>query len=303
MLFRGKTLSRLFAIPCLGNFWLYYYRKTGIIVEDLSSKYDDYQMALGFSTLNNLLNRFGYHVTCSHDPRYVHVQKRFLESALESFEVIAQALVCKAGLKTFIQIGANDGVHDDGLRPLIADHKLQGILVEPQPHAAELLRERYRTNSNVKVAEVAVASENGVLQLWRVSEVTLIGKLKMDAVTSFDRDSLSVKLKRWGVKAELEPFSVKAMSLQGILEEYQIESPDIVMIDTEGMDRIVLDQVQLSESGPALIQFEINNLNSRDLEYCRQRLVGVGYRFILTERDVICIHPAYLRYLVGEGAL
>jgi FkbM family methyltransferase len=149
------------------------------------------------------------------------------------------------------------------------------------------------------VAEVAVASKNGLLQLWKVAQVTQIGKLKMDAVTSFDRSSLSVKLKKWGVKAELEPISVKAMSLQEILEEHQMVSPDIVVIDTEGMDRIVLDQVEFSEKGPALIQFEINNLNSKDLEYCRQRLIRSGYKFILTERDAICIHPAYLRYLVG----
>ena len=181
----------------------------------------------------------------------------------------------------------------------VAEHQLQGILVEPQPLAAEVLRERYRLNPNVKVAEVAVASKNGLLQLWKVAQVTQIGKLKMDAVTSFDRSSLSVKLKKWGVKAELEPISVKAMSLQEILEEHQMVSPDIVVIDTEGMDRIVLDQVEFSEKGPALIQFEINNLNSKDLEYCRQRLIRSGYKFILTERDAICIHPAYLRYLVG----
>ena len=36
---------------------------------------------------------------------------------------------------TFLQIGAYDGVGDDDLRNLVKDHRLRGVMVEPQPEA------------------------------------------------------------------------------------------------------------------------------------------------------------------------
>lgn len=244
--------------------------------------------------LNQCLNRFNLHLSLEKDPGLIHIKRKFLESALETFGVIAEALIRNAGLKTFAQIGANDGVHNDGLGRLIQTHGLRGVMVEPQPHAAALLRQRYADRPEVHVVESAVGSHEGKLTLWRTVGLERSGKTKLDALTTADRRLLERQIKLMGLQCEIESLEVPVLPLTQILQQHQLAKPEIVVIDTEGMDRIVLDQVDLHEHGPAVIQFEASHLNSKDLAACHSRLAGRGYRFTLTERDVIAVHPAYV---------
>src|SRR5438093_1498023 len=43
----------------------------------------------------------------------------------------------------FIEIGSNDGEHDDHLRPFILSRPWSGIMVEPVPYVFERLRRNY----------------------------------------------------------------------------------------------------------------------------------------------------------------
>lgn len=244
--------------------------------------------------LNQLLNRFNLHLSFEKDPGLVHIKRKFLESTLETFEVITEALIKNAGLKTFVQVGANDGVHNDGLGKLIQRYPLRGVLVEPQPHAAALLRERYAAREGIHIAEAAVGTQAGKLTLWRTVGIERSGKTKLDALTTADRGLLERQIKLMGIQCTLESLHVPMLALSQILQQHQITKPEIVVIDTEGMDRIVLDQVDLHEHGPAVIQFEASHLHSHDLAICHQRLSAKGYRFTLTERDVIAVHPAFV---------
>lgn len=242
---------------------------------------------------NSFLNRFNLHLSFEKDPGLIHIKRKFLESTLETFEVIAEALIRNAGLKTFVQVGANDGVHNDGLGKLIQRHPLRGVLIEPQPHAAALLRERYAGRGGVHVVESAVGTQAGRLTLWRTTGIERSGKTKLDALTTADRGLLERQIKLMGIACSIESLEVPVLPLAAILAQHQIAKPEIVVIDTEGMDRIVLDQVELHEHGPAIIQFEASHLDSHDLAACHQRLSAKGYRFTLTERDVIAVHPDF----------
>jgi FkbM family methyltransferase len=239
------------------------------------------------------------HVTSGPDPAFTSVQRKFLDRAFECGALLAEAAVRLGGLRTFVQIGANDGAHDDTLTPLIKRYGLRGVLVEPQPAAAASLRALHAAHAGVTVAEVAVAAERGELTLWRLVGPERVGKLKLDAVTSFDRGHLEKHRRQSGADLTIESFSVPAMPLAEILREHELGKPDMVFIDTEGMDRVILDQVDLSAEGPAFIQFEFSNLKSEDLRHCHRRLLEQGYRFTLTNRDAICIHPSLVAKMVG----
>jgi FkbM family methyltransferase len=249
------------------------------------------------SIFNKLLNRFGIHLSVGKDPRLTHVKNRILESTFETFELIAESLITKAKLTTFIQVGANDGIHNDGLGRLLQKYPLQGVMVEPQPHAAALLRQRYAGREGIHIVEAAVGSHAGKLTLWRTSGLERHGNTKLDALTTADRALLERQLRQMNITCNIEPLEVPVMPLSHILEQHRIAGSDIVVIDTEGMDRIVLDQVAFDDRGPAVIQFESVHLDSDDLSHCYRRLASYGYRFNMTERDVIAVHPIYVGLL------
>jgi FkbM family methyltransferase len=156
------------------------------------------------------------------------------------------------------------------------------------------LRERYAGREGIHIVEAAVGAEAGKLTLWRTVGIERSGKTKLDALTTADRGLLEKQIKLMGIQCSLESLEVSLLLLSQILQQYQIAKPEIVVIDTEGMDRIIMDQVDLHEQGPAVIQFEASHLHSLDLAACHQRLSAKGYRFTLTERDVIAVHPAFV---------
>lgn len=244
--------------------------------------------------INRLLNRAGLHLSYNDDPRLVHVQRRFLETSFDPFTLIAAPLIASGMIRTVVQVGANDGVCDnDPLYSLIHRFDFRAVLVEPQPGPAAKLRELHGGNALVSIAEVAISDQCGELQLWRV-DLPEDDEASNSRITSMNPNHLKRFLKSKGSRTGIAPLMVRAVTFPKLLEEFGISRPDLLIIDTEGMDRIVLDQVVIDESGPGVIVFETNNLKSDDLEHCWKRLKAQAYQFILTERDAICIHPEFV---------
>jgi hypothetical protein len=44
----------------------------------------------------------------------------------------------------FVQVGANDGIRDDALRPSVLKHQLSGVLIEPLPDLFAKLQRNYQ---------------------------------------------------------------------------------------------------------------------------------------------------------------
>lgn len=246
--------------------------------------------------INNLLNKINIHICRDKDPAYTFIQRKFIDNAFECSDIILATLIKKFNLKTFIQIGANDGSSpDDPLNQLIASNQLTGVLVEPQPIPANQLRRLYAGNSDITIVEAAVSTKAGKIKLWRFNNEAKVGRLKLDSVTSAHKSHLEKHKRISGTSALIEAFEVDALTLKDILSIGNLAAPDLFIIDTEGMDKVVLEQIEITETSPAIIQFEISNLRSHDLRECYNILFKKGYRFTLTNRDAICIHPNYIR--------
>jgi len=241
--------------------------------------------------INQTLHRFGIHIAADADPALAFAQRRFVDDSFDCSGLLAEQCIIRGGLRSTVQIGANDGSHNDSVTPLIRKFGLRAVLVEPQPGAAASLRALHADNPAVSVAEVAVAEQVGVLRMWRAANAAQRGKSKPDAWTSADRSHVERHLQISGLGGTVEPFDVRAMPLAQILDEHALPEPEMVFIDTEGMDRVILDQFELRTNGPLFIQFEANNLHSSDLNHCHSKLKERGYRFVCAGRDIVCIHP------------
>src|SRR5262249_43347423 len=70
------------------------------------------------------------------------------------------------GVRTFLQIGANDGFRSDPLNLAIRRHNLRGMFVEPQRYYFEQLKKTYSGLGGVQFLQCAIAAKAGRMQMF-----------------------------------------------------------------------------------------------------------------------------------------
>lgn len=71
--------------------------------------------------------------------------------------------------KHVIQIGANDGVQNDPLRPYLKKPgNYEAILVEPIPFYIQKLRDLYKDRSDIKIVHAAIGSKSDTADLYYI---------------------------------------------------------------------------------------------------------------------------------------
>jgi FkbM family methyltransferase len=226
---------------------------------------------------NKLYRRLG--IERCYTPPLITRRPELLVRSLLPF-VVAQELLKNPQL-TFLQIGAFDGEGDDDLRQLIVQHRLRGVLVEPQPAAFARLQQTYHDQPQVVLLQSAIAEEQGTRVLY-----CRRGPASMAA--SFDREHL----KRHGISdREIVAQNVTCHTVMSALVAAQLDGVDLVQIDAEGYDWPIIRSIEFSVLRPAILRFEYRNMQSCDADECLGFLASHGYRFLVEPRDIIAILP------------
>jgi len=185
----------------------------------------------------------------------------------------------------FIQVGANDGILDDPLRELILEHRLPGLMIEPQPHVFEKLCCNYKDRPGLLFEKVAVSTEDGTLAIYCVSNGAPISS-DHSGLVSFDKKHL---LKE-GVPAQyIEQCTVPAVRLSTLLSKHGIEKVDLLQVDVEGYDYQVVRSALESNILPTIINYEHCHLVPRVRLACKQLLDKHGYCFIEVGKDTLAV--------------
>jgi FkbM family methyltransferase len=184
-----------------------------------------------------------------------------------------------------LQIGANDGRHADPINTYIQQFGWGGVLVEPIPAQFERLKETYDNNSGLQFINAAITDHDGSVTMY--SAVDQNGALQ--GKDSLDPRVLSKHM--WLVpeseNTDIGEVVVPAMTFHTLLGTTGIAAIDMLVVDTEGHDAVIMEQV-LSEPGlPRIpyIMFEHCHLSSLE----RKRLMGTlherGYKTTKLRRD------------------
>lgn len=184
-----------------------------------------------------------------------------------------------------LQIGAHDGVRSDPLNRLINKHNWQGLLVEPVPAYFERLQANYRDHTLLQMARVAITNHDGEAVLHAVKPPS--GSSRLEGCDSLDREA--IKRTEWVTKNPsrlIKAMTVPAMRLQTLLDAYEVPHIDYFVIDAEGHDKIILDQLDFSRYSPKFILYEYNHLNSKDRRELVVRLRNQGYDLTTLKRDI-----------------
>lgn len=212
-----------------------------------------------------------------------------------SFHSLTEKLVgMVASIPFALQIGAMDGIKFDLLHQHLIKGAWSGLLVEPVPDMFEKLRETYKTCSRLHFANCAISDSDGFLTLRRVDPIAigkgLIPEEALGITSSFIDRSLFSHPKFAQAYPEvaqdyISEIRVPCCTLRHLLEKHDVQTLDLVMIDTEGADWLIARQLDLKQFTPSLICLEYTSLPSQEIEDCSTHFVSHGYKVALCLED------------------
>ena len=180
----------------------------------------------------------------------------------------------------FVEVGSNDGEHDDHLRPLILSQPWRGLMIEPVPYVFDRLTANYGGLGRITLVNTAIADRDGELPFFHLREATETEQVPSwwDGTGSFSRETLLNHGDEIpGIEKRIVERSVPCMTFATLCAEHGVDQLDLLLIDTEGYDWEILKQVDLAALRPRLVIYEHFHLDDETRAVCRRHLAEAGY--------------------------
>jgi len=193
-----------------------------------------------------------------------------------------------------LKIGANDGVTNDPLATLLlTDRRYRGLLVEPLPMYAAMLRANYGKCGRFAIEQAAVTTSSCTANMYYVDENALeqIGISVphwVRGVASFDRLHV-VKHLTPEMRSAVKELSVECLAVDALLSRNNIQKIDLLQIDSEGFDYRILRQFDFTTLRPRIVLFERKHLSKEDQDASRSMMQNAGYQVKAMETDFFCL--------------
>jgi FkbM family methyltransferase len=152
----------------------------------------------------------------------------------------------------FLQIGANDaaGADDRNYRAVLSASGWRKVLVEPVPAAVAALRRNTAGLPDVTIVDAAVSDATGSRMIMEFPDSRLSTLDARLAATA-----------RAGARGRQT--RIRCVDGAALFAEAGIDRVDVLVIDTEGHDRVVLEQV-LAHATPGAVVLEFGHLSAGD---------------------------------------
>jgi len=197
-----------------------------------------------------------------------------------------------------VNVGACDGLLFDDVTPWL--NRIRGsraLLVEPIPYNQVRLRANYPDTSRFVVEPVAVTPTGGAITVKTFeAEALESGKLPIEFIgcSSITESNLMSGKNVWGeddpnfskFAPYLKEIEVPGERLQTLLDRNDITYIDAFLVDCEGADWIVFEQLDLVRYRPGMIKVEIGSLSALDIGNVLVKLETAGYRVGIYREDV-----------------
>ena len=197
-----------------------------------------------------------------------------------------------------LQIGANDGEYADPLKFHRKRRSWSTWLIEPQPEIFLRLQENVKNEPNSVCLPYALSNRPGALRLYVVDKSVRLerpdGKIHDFSVhTSSDREKLSSEVaKMMGVDKTPESW-INAIDLPTISWGQLLEriggAPNVLVMDTEGMDAELLRTFPFNHGHPEVIAFEHMWMNRSVYTDICCLLEREGYRLMPVGCDTVAL--------------
>ena len=202
-----------------------------------------------------------------------------------------------------LKIGANDGICYDHLATLLlTDMRYRGLLVEPVPMNAAMLKANYGKSGRFTIEQAAVAASSGTVKMYYVDESAL--KLIGASNPNWVRHVANIaSLDRLHVLKHLAPemhpavkeTPVECLAVNELLSRHNVQKIDLLHIDAEGFDYVILRQFDFTAFHPCVVLFEHTHLTNQDRRAAKTMMEFAGYKVQEMEADFLCLSRAITR--------
>lgn len=166
----------------------------------------------------------------------------------------------------FVQVGANNGFSGgDPISHLYLQNKWQGILIEPQPDVFMELKDAFGGHNNLTLVNKGISNHSGTLKIYRNPKEKTTASFKKSIVSKQNPNSA------------IEELAIDCIPLSALLSSFNWTDIDILIIDTEGHEKSVLESIDFARHRPKFIQFEHGHLNRKELDACFRLLTKEKY--------------------------
>ena len=197
-----------------------------------------------------------------------------------------------------VNVGACDGALFDDVTPWL--HKIRNsraVLVEPIPYNQQRLRQNYPDTKRFVIEPAAITTGSGAITVKTFDAAALeSGKLPIEFIgcSSITDTNLISGKDAWGESdvnfgkfaPYLKDIEVPGETLQSVLDRNGITHIDAFLVDCEGADWIVFQQLDLERYRPGMIKVEIGSLGALDIGNVLVKLETAGYRVGIYGEDV-----------------
>jgi FkbM family methyltransferase len=191
---------------------------------------------------------------------------------------------------TVVQVGANDGMHNDPIHRFIRRDNWQGVLLEPQRYVFEkYLSPLYRKTKGIVTLNAALDVKDGSKPIFKIA---FSNSRWAHGLTSFNRSVLEEAVRsgyvanqaikegcRLPEKREdyITEEQVECVSTRSLVERYGLEKIDWLQIDTEGFDFEIIKMFNINITKPEVIVYENLHFSDDLKEECMVYLRNNGY--------------------------
>lgn len=190
-----------------------------------------------------------------------------------------------------MQIGANDGIHDDPVSHFIRKHRWQGLLVEPVPRIFEALKKNYQGVTGVQFANVAISDRDESRPFYFLDDPKRELPAWAGEVGSFVKELVTTEIGGRDVRSFTREIQVPCLTPGSLLKQHQIARVDVVVIDAQGYDDHILLKLPMDQIRPQLIIFEHCLLDQARRSACEQFLRDHGYELASDRWDILATLP------------
>lgn len=198
----------------------------------------------------------------------------------------------------FVEIGANDGVQHDHLRPFVLHGNWRGIMVEPVPYVFERLRRNYEGIDRVALENAAITADgDDDLPFFHLCDAPPDERATLpdwyDGVGSFSRAAiLSHADAIPDVADRVVESRVAALTFDTLLERHGAPPVDLIVIDAEGYDAEIIRSIDFERHNPKLVLYEHYHLDAETRAGTRAAMERAGYATFEEGLDTVCLDRA-----------
>lgn len=193
-----------------------------------------------------------------------------------------------------LKIGANDGVQSDPIADyLLNDSRYTGLMIEPIPQYAQMLRDNFNGTGRFIIEEAAISDSDTMLTMYYVQENAVDADGMplpkwLRGVASLDRSHVENHLSEEQAHL-IRDAQVESLTVERLLSKNDVHCVDLLHIDTEGHDYVILKQFDFNQISPKIVLFEHAHLNNSDRSAACNLMEEAGYEVELQGEDAFCL--------------